>query len=320
MNRTLIESVQKLRKEGKSYGDIAKELLITKSNACYCCKINLDEYDEKKSSHQQYIDKVCELAKRCTNINQILTILGKKGTNEYYKQIKKILDENKIDTSHFVYDNQNELREYSPKRPIEEYLVSDSTISSTKLRNRLLKEGYKEYRCEKCGRTEWEGVSIPLQLHHINGNHDDNRLENLQMLCPNCHALTDTYCTKKNKKEHNHCVNCGKEISNCSKLCANCRREKDKISFRKDTYKSNDGTIRIRPSIEELLDAFKKFGSFSGVGRYFGVSDKAIVKWCSKYSLPISSLEMRKYIREYYNENFKWVFNEGNSEAFKQNL
>lgn len=304
MDRILIENVQKLRKEGKSYGEIAKELLITKSNACYCCKIDLDEYDEKKSSRQQYIDKVCELATKCTNINQILTILGKKSTNEYYKQIKKILDENKIDISHFVYGEQNDTREYSPKRSIEEYLVSGSTISSTKLRNRLLKEGYKEYKCEnlECGLSEWYGKPIPLELHHINGDHNDNRLENLQMLCPNCHALTDTYCIKKNKKEHNH------------------YRDKYKISFRKDTYKSNDGTIRMRPSIEELLNTFKEFGSFSGVGRYFGVSDKTIVKWCGKYSLPTSALEMRKYIREYYNENFKWVFNEGNPEAFRKHL
>ena len=54
----------------------------------------------------------------------------------------------------------------------------------------------KEYKCERCGRTEWEGFPIPLELHHLNGVHNDNRLENLQILCPNCHALTDNYSGK----------------------------------------------------------------------------------------------------------------------------
>ena len=148
MDRNIIKKVQELRKEGKSFGEISKELLITKSNACYCNKINLDEYDEKVSSHQKYVDRVCELAKKCTNINQILHILGKKGTNEYYKQIRKILEENKVDISHF-----KEYEPYKPdgvkgKLPIEEYLVKDSTISIPKLRERLLKEGLKEHKCE----------------------------------------------------------------------------------------------------------------------------------------------------------------------------
>ena len=283
MDRNIIKKVQELRKEGKSFGEISKELLITKSHACYCNKINLDEYDEKKSSYQKYVDKVCELAKKCKNINQILYILGKKNTNEYYKQIRRILEENKVDISHF--DSKYKLDGIRDKIPIEKYLVNGSTISISKLREKLLKEKLKEYKCEnpECGLTEWHGKPIPLQLHHINGNRTDNRLENLQMLCPNCHAMTDNYCGKKLKK----------------------------------VKKSKPIASKIIPK-EQLLKDFKEYGSFSGVGKKYGVSDKAVVKWCSKYDLPIHSTDIRNYVREFFGEKLKWKFNNGNPESLKK--
>lgn len=68
-----------------------------------------------------------------------------------------------------------------------------------KLKNRLLQEGYKEYKCECCGLSEWNGLPIPLELHHKDGNRCNHKIENLQMLCPNCHAQTKTYRAKNIK-------------------------------------------------------------------------------------------------------------------------
>lgn len=65
-----------------------------------------------------------------------------------------------------------------------------------KLHKRLLKEGIKEHKCEICGNTMWNGEKIPLQLDHIDGNPHNHLLNNLRMLCPNCHAQTETYCGK----------------------------------------------------------------------------------------------------------------------------
>jgi hypothetical protein len=77
--------------------------------------------------------------------------------------------------------------------PIEELLVVGRKTNRSHLKSRLLKEGIKENRCERCGTTEWMGEPLNMQLHHKNGDGRDNRLPNLEFLCANCHSQTDTY-------------------------------------------------------------------------------------------------------------------------------
>lgn len=89
------------------------------------------------------------------------------------------------------------------KTPIENYLKIDGILIQTfKLKLLLWENGLKEKKCEQCSLSEWQGVPIPLELDHINGTKHDNRIENLRVLCPNCHALTPTY-RGKNKKLKN---------------------------------------------------------------------------------------------------------------------
>lgn len=78
--------------------------------------------------------------------------------------------------------------------PIEELLVEDRPQTNrSHLKQRLLAEGLKENRCERCGLTEWNGEPLNMQLHHNNGRGKDNRLVNISLLCPNCHAQTETW-------------------------------------------------------------------------------------------------------------------------------
>lgn len=87
------------------------------------------------------------------------------------------------------------------KTSLEKYLNNEVKITSYKLKNRLLKEEIFEYKCSCCGLTEWLNHPIPLELHHKDGNKNNNSIENLELRCPNCHYFTDTYKTKNwNKK------------------------------------------------------------------------------------------------------------------------
>lgn len=86
------------------------------------------------------------------------------------------------------------------KMSLVDYLLNSKDIQSNKVRIRLLEEGYKPHRCECCGLTTWLDKPIPLELHHKDGNKDNNTLENYALLCPNCHALTDSYRGKNCRK------------------------------------------------------------------------------------------------------------------------
>ena len=79
------------------------------------------------------------------------------------------------------------------------YLAESKDIQTNKLRRKLLEEGYKEYRCECCGNTEWLSKPIPLEVHHKDGDRNNNTLENFELLCPNCHAFTDSYRGKNSR-------------------------------------------------------------------------------------------------------------------------
>lgn len=77
--------------------------------------------------------------------------------------------------------------------PIDALLVAGRRRSRGHIKARLIKEGLKQNRCEACGITEWRGKPLNMELHHVNGDGSDNRLENLQLLCGNCHSQTDNW-------------------------------------------------------------------------------------------------------------------------------
>ena len=81
----------------------------------------------------------------------------------------------------------------------KDIMKKDSSYQPYKLLLRLIDEGVRERKCENCGRVEWNGKPIPLELHHIDGDTTNNTDSNLQILCPNCHAQTDNYRGRKKK-------------------------------------------------------------------------------------------------------------------------
>ena len=248
--------------------------------------------------------------------------LGTFGAN--YRRIHKAIKEYNIDTSHFtgcgwnvgLKFNPNEQKKYS----LGEILVENSKYdNSNRLKSRLIEEGLKEYRCEKCKRTEWEGQAIPLQLHHINGDRTDNRLENLQVLCPNCHALTDNYCGKntstakakkltENKKVEKVNSVYGEEFASSffekirkhnheERFCEKCGKKIEGRDKHRKKYCSNEcyyEAMRKLPDQSKLKEKLDEFGwNKTKTGEYFGVTDSSIRKWIKKYKIENPNLGKR---------------------------
>ena len=281
-----------LRENGLSYSEISKRLNCSKSLvAFYCTRCDIEKQKQREESKKEYEKIVCDLVKRCDNINQVCKELGKKQTTANRLLIKRIIEKYKIDTSHFVIDYAK--RTNKKKMDDCDIFVINSSYQTAKLKNRLILKGYKEYKCEMCGRTTWEGKPIPLQTHHINGDNSDNRIENLQLLCPNCHAFTDTYCgkniSKSNLKEihaEKECEYCGKKFRNVSgkKYCSDeCRKLAMNII--------DDAELK-----EKIIRYASENCTFRYIGKMMGVSDNAVRKWCLKIGLPTKTSELKNYI------------------------
>jgi hypothetical protein len=131
------------------------------------------------------------------SVRQVLGRIGLVPAGGNYKTVHARIAQLGLDTSHFTGAGWNvgaRYRSFGRKAALEEILVENSPYAFTHgLRGRLLKEGRKQHRCEACGLSEWCGRPISLELHHLNGRGNDHRIENLQLLCPNCHAQTSNY-------------------------------------------------------------------------------------------------------------------------------
>ncbi|HEY4477322.1 MAG TPA: HNH endonuclease [Candidatus Paceibacterota bacterium] len=129
--------------------------------------------------------------------------LGLREAGGNYEQVKKYIKEFKLDIKHFHGRAWNKgMRGIGkPRIPLHEILIENSSYQSFKLKKRLFAGGLKPQHCEECS---WSVRSqdgyLPLELDHINGNRHDNRLENLRILCPNCHSLKPTHRGRNRKK------------------------------------------------------------------------------------------------------------------------
>jgi Zn finger protein HypA/HybF involved in hydrogenase expression len=205
-------------------------------------------------------DNLTEIVKESKSISDVIIKLGLRNAGGNFKTIKNYIKIYNIDTDHFESEELRvvKFKELSKEKKVDLNLVliENSTYSRSSLKKRLVEENILDYKCEKCFNIgEWLGEKITLQLDHKNGIFNDNRIENLRFLCPNCHSQTDTFAGKKMKKEKKQTTNLNLYIS---------RRKVD------------------RPPFNQLLNEVTEMG-YSGTGRKYGVSDNTIRKWISSF-------------------------------------
>jgi hypothetical protein len=188
-----------------------------------------------------------------------------------------------IDTGHFDPDVA---RRRALARPIDEILVEGSTYSRNHLKARLYDAGLKRPVCEMCGQGDvWRGERLALILDHVNGVRDDNRIENLGIVCPNCAATLQTHYGRKNRGERpgRACLLCGATFRAkyarqryCSRACGT-RAPRPSRGVPKPQLRRVE-----RPPYDQLLREIAAT-SWSAVGRRCGVSDDAVLKWVRQY-------------------------------------
>jgi len=151
-------------------------------------------------------DNLEKIVKESFSIADVCRKLDIRPVGGNYKTIKKYVKLYNIDKSHFTGQGWNtgeNFKNFSKTYSLDEILVENSTYTNNgSLKKRLIEEDILEYKCDECGINEWKRKSISLHLDHINGDNLDNRLENLRLLCPNCHSQTSTYCGKSKTKSN----------------------------------------------------------------------------------------------------------------------
>lgn len=256
----------------------------------------------KEQAKREFEKLVIDYLPYSNSINNLCAFLGVRAVEYYYKRINDIIKRNNLSTEHFgTLKKANPRSIYSDK----DFFIENSSRANANSLKRLIEGGYREYKCECCGISEWNDKPIKLQIHHINGDNKDNRITNLQILCPNCHSQTDNYCSKNNckhtyketkrikellnnknksfkhpsieeiknvwnneKEEKYYCKQCGKEIPKGHLYCSHeCHQKSRRL---------------INASNEQLIQDFKEFRSFRKVGEKYGVSDNAIKKKCKR--------------------------------------
>jgi hypothetical protein len=226
-------------------------------------------FDYRKDNDVYNRDELIKLVEECNTFGEILVKTNRVRKGGNIKTLKKYLNKYNIDYS--------KITNFKYKKPIktnlDEVLIENSSYYNTSnLKERLYNEGLKSRKCEKCGQGEiWNGEKLSLILDHINGVNNDNRLENLRIVCPNCNATLPTHCGKNLKTKI-------KDLK--------LKKESERKNNNGRTTSEIESSIKSRkvdrPEYEVLLKEIDELG-YSSTGRKYGVSDNAIRKWVKYY-------------------------------------
>jgi len=211
----------------------------------------------------------------CDRVGGIKLITGMQA------YLKKVAVKFEIDFSHFP--GQAHKKNLGRYKPIKDLLKKNTWLNSTSVRIRLIKEGLKDNLCANCGIFEWLGEEAPLELDHIDSDHLNNELDNLQILCANCHMLktrkhsaSKKKVKKKPKKKKIPCPDCTKMMNFSSKRCLDCS-----IIAKRNTF-----TEKGYPTKEELAVLVLTV-PITQLAKTYNVSDNSVRHWCKIFNIEL---------------------------------
>jgi Zn finger protein HypA/HybF involved in hydrogenase expression len=229
-----------------------------------------------------------EIQNALDSLNSYTEILEKFNLNPYSGMRNTFMSRIKkegYDLSKFE-KNSNEYRKSicigkfskDNKKDLSSILTENSSYSRGHLKKRLVSENILENKCSECSIYDvWNNKPISLQLDHINGIRNDNRIKNLRLLCPNCHSQTHTF-SGRNLPLINKCLDCNCRIKKQNDRCRKCSSERNGVKSRK-----------FEISKEELIILIKQY-PMTKVGEILGVSDNAIRKRCKRLEIDYKNL------------------------------
>ena len=219
----------------------------------------------------------------------VLRSLGYEVKGHNYRTVQKWTRRWGISTDHFDPTARTRRSTETRQPPLEEVLVEHSAYKRQSLKRRLIREGLKLPVCEICGQGQtWRGRPMSLVLDHINGIPNDNRLENLRIVCPNCNATLDTHCGRNTPRKR-VCPGCERTFAPttvqhryCSPQCWGTICSKRKQGVPQPWLRRVE-----RPSYGRLLGDLSRM-SMVKVGAKYGVSDNAVRKWIRWYEADLA--------------------------------
>ncbi len=253
--------------------------------------------------YQNYTDEdIIKFAAEVFSMAQLLAKLGIKPVGGNYATMKKRLQRLELECEHWTgkaWNRGERLKDwnnYARPSSVKKHIILD-----------------RGHSCEDCGNSTWKDKPIPLEIHHVDGNKTNNNLENLQLLCCNCHALTPNWRNKDenrknqpiNQRPKDECPCCGEKKLKRSSLCGACDKEKRSTGAKKskvhivdtcqcgkdkltssqlcrDCYQNTPRVKKINwPSIEEMSKLVFQMPT-SKLSEKLGVSDSSIGKFCKR--------------------------------------